>query len=213
MRLETSFDLTYTQDVPPSVFFHKTATIHFPRFKYIYSFKWGSLNYFLLEERIREKAVLMRKIPNIGSWVVYTFTSLVTVILMLLGVVYCLSMIYIQRTFASLIVGEKMFQEKDVGDFVASVLVSLVNAILVTSCVNPLFEYFSLKLTNFERHYFESAAAGDQEPTETSKQPIRTRYLGHVTDYQPIRDQLSESSPLSESPCSESLTSCLSVSL
>eukprot|EP00116_Pleurobrachia_bachei_P008489 sb/3468751/ len=27
------------------------------------------------------------------------------------------------------------------------------------------------------------------EPTETSKQPIRTRYLGHVTSYQPIRDQ------------------------
>eukprot|EP00116_Pleurobrachia_bachei_P006770 sb/3467032/ len=29
----------------------------------------------------------------------------------------------------------------------------------------------------------------DQEPTDTSKQPIRTRYLGHVTSYQPIRDQ------------------------
>eukprot|EP00116_Pleurobrachia_bachei_P002959 sb/3463221/ len=28
-----------------------------------------------------------------------------------------------------------------------------------------------------------------KEPTETSKQPIRTRYLGHVTGYQPIRDQ------------------------
>eukprot|EP00116_Pleurobrachia_bachei_P010169 sb/3470431/ len=27
------------------------------------------------------------------------------------------------------------------------------------------------------------------EPTETSKQPIKTRYLGHVTGYQPIRDQ------------------------
>eukprot|EP00116_Pleurobrachia_bachei_P002896 sb/3463158/ len=27
-----------------------------------------------------------------------------------------------------------------------------------------------------------------QEPTETSKQPIRTRYLGHVIGYQPIRD-------------------------
>ena len=26
-----------------------------------------------------------------------------------------------------------------------------------------------------------------QEPTDTSKQPIRTRYLGHVTGYQPIR--------------------------
>eukprot|EP00116_Pleurobrachia_bachei_P006355 sb/3466617/ len=29
----------------------------------------------------------------------------------------------------------------------------------------------------------------EQEPTETSKQPIRTRYLGHVTGYQPIKDQ------------------------
>ena len=29
------------------------------------------------------------------------------------------------------------------------------------------------------------------EPTESSKQPIRTRYLGHVTGYQPIRDQYS----------------------
>eukprot|EP00116_Pleurobrachia_bachei_P002713 sb/3462975/ len=28
-----------------------------------------------------------------------------------------------------------------------------------------------------------------QEPTETSKQPLRTRYLGHVIGYQPIRDQ------------------------
>eukprot|EP00116_Pleurobrachia_bachei_P006873 sb/3467135/ len=28
-----------------------------------------------------------------------------------------------------------------------------------------------------------------QEPTDTSKQPIRTRQLGHLTGYQPIRDQ------------------------
>ena len=28
-----------------------------------------------------------------------------------------------------------------------------------------------------------------QEPTETSKQLIITHYLGHVTGYQPIRDQ------------------------
>eukprot|EP00116_Pleurobrachia_bachei_P008668 sb/3468930/ len=30
---------------------------------------------------------------------------------------------------------------------------------------------------------------GRNEPTDTSKQPIRTRYLGHATGYQPIRDQ------------------------
>ena len=28
-----------------------------------------------------------------------------------------------------------------------------------------------------------------EEPTESSKQPIRARYLDHVTGYQPIRDQ------------------------
>ena len=28
-----------------------------------------------------------------------------------------------------------------------------------------------------------------QEPTKSIKQPIRYRYLGHVTGYQPIRDQ------------------------
>eukprot|EP00116_Pleurobrachia_bachei_P006566 sb/3466828/ len=33
---------------------------------------------------------------------------------------------------------------------------------------------------------------GSSESTETSKQPIRTRYLGHVTGNQPIRDQVVE---------------------
>ena len=28
-----------------------------------------------------------------------------------------------------------------------------------------------------------------QEPTDTNQQPFRTRYLVHVTGYQPIRDQ------------------------
>eukprot|EP00116_Pleurobrachia_bachei_P008988 sb/3469250/ len=32
-------------------------------------------------------------------------------------------------------------------------------------------------------------ALSNQEPTDTSKHPIRTRYLGHVTGCQPIRDQ------------------------
>eukprot|EP00116_Pleurobrachia_bachei_P016076 sb/3476338/ len=35
-----------------------------------------------------------------------------------------------------------------------------------------------------------------QEPTDTSKQPIRTRYLGHVTGYQPISDQYFLHKPL-----------------
>ena len=39
------------------------------------------------------------------------------------------------------------------------------------------------------QHVETQTAAMSQEPTDTSKQPIRTRYLGHVTGYQPIRDQ------------------------
>eukprot|EP00116_Pleurobrachia_bachei_P015642 sb/3475904/ len=38
------------------------------------------------------------------------------------------------------------------------------------------------------------------EPTESSKQPIRTRYLGHVTGYQPIRDQYFLIRSVSDSP-------------
>ena len=46
------------------------------------------------------------------------------------------------------------------------------------------FTRWALYFYNF--FYFVSF---HQEPTDTSKQPIRTRYLGHVTGYQPIRDQ------------------------
>eukprot|EP00116_Pleurobrachia_bachei_P003645 sb/3463907/ len=35
----------------------------------------------------------------------------------------------------------------------------------------------------------KNTTGSNQEPTETSKQPIRTRYLGQVTGYQPIKDQ------------------------
>eukprot|EP00116_Pleurobrachia_bachei_P004577 sb/3464839/ len=48
------------------------------------------------------------------------------------------------------------------------------------SHLTPSF-YFSLALNKLTIVRFK-------EPTETSKQPIRTRYLGHVTGYQPIRD-------------------------
>eukprot|EP00116_Pleurobrachia_bachei_P014807 sb/3475069/ len=44
-----------------------------------------------------------------------------------------------------------------------------------------------LKLSSHTSH----SLTREQEPTETSKQPIRTRYLSQVTGYQPIRDQYS----------------------
>eukprot|EP00116_Pleurobrachia_bachei_P018048 sb/3478310/ len=41
----------------------------------------------------------------------------------------------------------------------------------------------------FSNHLVFVVVEGNKEPTETSKQPIRTLYLGHLTGYQPIRDQ------------------------
>eukprot|EP00116_Pleurobrachia_bachei_P012596 sb/3472858/ len=38
-------------------------------------------------------------------------------------------------------------------------------------------------------HMFTATLIPKQVPTKTSKQPIITHYLGHVTGYQPIRDQ------------------------
>ena len=54
-----------------------------------------------------------------------------------------------------------------------------------------LTEIFHIALT---RHCTQTESSknihsGDHEPTESSKQPIRARYLCHVTGYQPIRDQ------------------------
>ena len=44
--------------------------------------------------------------------------------------------------------------------------------------------------SHFSRGYNSNISQGVyHKPTESSKQPIRARYLGHVTGYQPIRDQ------------------------
>ena len=53
--------------------------------------------------------------------------------------------------------------------------------------------YKSDKIVAYSIEVFEKSkkAAADSTPstTDTSKQPIRTRYLAHVIGYQPIRDQ------------------------
>eukprot|EP00116_Pleurobrachia_bachei_P006988 sb/3467250/ len=51
-------------------------------------------------------------------------------------------------------------------------------------------------ITNIDKYLLDNqeleygiSDRSEQEPTDSSKQPIRTRNLGHVTGYQPIRDQ------------------------
>ena len=39
------------------------------------------------------------------------------------------------------------------------------------------------------KHYTNNIRSNSQEPTDTSNRPIRNRYLGHATGYQPIRYQ------------------------
>ena len=43
--------------------------------------------------------------------------------------------------------------------------------------------------STYKVYHLPNPGSGKQEPTESIKQPIRARYLGHVTGYHPIRDQ------------------------
>eukprot|EP00116_Pleurobrachia_bachei_P012796 sb/3473058/ len=63
-----------------------------------------------------------------------------------------------------------------------------LTATLTSDKQTELFKYLGITdcyiaTRQFNTHYEL------QQPTEPSKQPIRTRYLGHVTGNQPIRDQ------------------------
>eukprot|EP00116_Pleurobrachia_bachei_P004510 sb/3464772/ len=61
--------------------------------------------------------------------------------------------------------------------------------------VTPCQRAQSVRCLRYQQERDEGAVGGgevkhaSQEPTDTCKQPIGTRYLGHVSGYQPIRDQ------------------------
>ena len=60
----------------------------------------------------------------------------------------------------------------------------------MSTTTNILFSNVNqLELVAPENQHYISHDTLQQEHTEPSKQPTRTRYLGHVTGYQPIRDQ------------------------
>ena len=120
-------------------------------FKYIYSFKWGTLNYFLFDEREIEKFTAMKERSAVTKRLVYITSWVCTFLSILFGVVYCLIMIYIQRTLST------YFQDKiSQADLTVSAAISLVNTILVNLVINPMFERTSLMLTEWERHHFDS---------------------------------------------------------
>eukprot|EP00116_Pleurobrachia_bachei_P018213 sb/3478475/ len=86
-----------------------------------------------------------------------------------------------------------------------------MNLVLATASYQHFKERFEAKLKTIQEHtstgdyedlpsdmfivselgamLTEDAEDHGDEPTDTSKQPIRNRYLGHVTGYEPIRDQ------------------------
>ena len=121
------------------------------RFKYIYSFKWGTINYFLFDEREIVKFTAMKDTSVPYKRLIYFLTWVTTFLSMLIGVAYCLGMIYIQMTLTT------YFEDKiSQADLTVNAMVSLVNTILVNFVINPMFEWSSLKLTAFERHHFDS---------------------------------------------------------
>ena len=59
-------------------------------------------------------------------------------------------------------------------------------------CVTKLGGVEEIKFASYDtasdQFYYSGKVTMNQQPTESSKQPIRTRCLGYVTGYQPIRD-------------------------
>ena len=127
-------------------------------FKYIYSFKWGTLNYFLFDEREIEKFTAMKERSAVTKGLVYITSWVCTLISILVGVVYCLVMIYIQKTLTTYFQG-KIPQ----ADLTVNAVISLVNTVLVNLVINPMFEHTSWKLTEWERHHFDSGKRAAQD--------------------------------------------------
>lgn len=120
-------------------------------FKYIYSFKWGTVNYHMFDERVIAKFASMKERSTLVKNLVYLWTWICTFLSIIFGVFYCLAMIYIQMTLTN------YFKDKiSQADLTVNAGISLVNTILVNFAINPMFEWTSLKLTNIERHHFES---------------------------------------------------------
>lgn len=121
------------------------------KFKYIYSFKWGTLTYQLFDERELVKFTYLKQRGPIVKTLVYSTTWLFTFLCFLLGTLYCLVMVYLQGTLTTYCEGK--IPEPDL---TISAMVSFINTIIVTLLVNPFFEWLSLTLTGFERHHFDS---------------------------------------------------------
>ena len=120
------------------------------RFKFIYSFKWGTTNYFLFDEREIVKFAAMKE-KGAALYQRYCLTWACTVVSILIGVTYCLGMIYIQMTLTTYL--EDMIHQ---ADLTVNAAISLINTILVNLVINPMFEWSSKSLTAFERHHFDS---------------------------------------------------------
>ena len=95
----------------------------------------------------------------------------------------CSAIILVHNTFLTQLVSE--FDTR----------ASLIDA-LAQSCYIPLYSGFGIPREGdqwaIDGAYSDNlpmSEVGYQEPNDTSNPPIRTRYLGHVTGSQPIRDQ------------------------
>ena len=122
-------------------------------FKYIYSFKWGTINYQMFDERVLEKFAAMKTRSILVRRLIYIWTWITTFLSIAFGVFYCLLMIYVQKTLTTYL-QDKISQ----ADLTVNAVISLINTILVNFAINPMFEWTSMKLTNIERHHFESGS-------------------------------------------------------
>ena len=120
------------------------------RFKWIYAFKWGVLNYFLNDE---PKCYVFIRYINRSKWRIRIKTSLSSLGLVFLTTVYGLIVEYIEHVVKKSFL--KMYPELT-ASFYANLIVSVTNGIIVIFVQNRWYDHISYRLTCYEKHHFHS---------------------------------------------------------
>ena len=130
-------------------------TIGWCRYKYIYAFKWGMLNYFLVKERqlvMNSTLKDLTKQRKLLSRIMSIFTGIVILIGMVL---FNFIVFFVQQLFKAYL-SRLAGLDKDASFYTSTIVVSLVNTVFVVLVINRWFANIAKKLCDKEYHTFPS---------------------------------------------------------
>ena len=125
------------------------------RYKFIYSFKWGVLNYFLINERQLVMNSTLKDLTK-NRKLLSKIWSMATGILILVGmIIFNFCVFIVQQALRRLLSGRLSVPE-NVAFYISTIVVSLVNTIFVVLFLNRKFANKAKQLCDNEYHTFPS---------------------------------------------------------